>query len=830
MALSVSSPEPGRCKILLVDDQPEKLVTLKAVLAELGEELVEANSGREALRRLLEEDFALILLDVNMPGMDGFETATLIRQRKSSEDTPIIFVTAFSDDALSARGYSLGAVDYIITPFVPEVLKSKVSVFVDLYKKTEQVTRQATSLERRANQLKRLTEASLAIHSAVSIEDILRIGAETAREVLHADNAEAIAMPDEPERRMQAAISRADGAVEYPTLAAQPELFSIGTHLSSPLRFRRADLCLYRLCSADGPIPAAWIAAPLTTKEGSNVGVIQACRSDEPAFEPEDENLLTQVAQMTALAVENTLYAEVHEANRLKDEFLATLSHELRTPLTAILGWTRILRATRLDEARLSHGLDVIERSVTAQAKLIEDLLDISRIRTNKLRLQTRPVRLVPIVEAAIEAVRPAAESKVIALTIEKRDEADDTGVIGDPDRLEQVVWNLLSNALKFTGAGGNVRVSVERRDDRAVVRVTDTGRGITPEFLAHVFDRFRQAESGITRTQGGLGLGLALVKHIVGLHGGSVSVASAGPGRGSVFTVELPALRAAVVEDTGPVALSPRRWLDNPPDLAGLRILVVDDEPDAREVLSEILRAAGADVVAAPDAQDALRLAGASSFEVLVSDIAMPGGDGYELLARLRAREATRDLPAIALTAYARIEDRERALGAGFQRHLSKPVEPAELLAAIATLARRLPASRPQRPTPGEPAAGEGSATSVLIIEDDDDSRDGLKTLLELNGYRVEVASNGADGLARALAQKPRIALVDIGLPEIDGLEVAVRLRREMGAEGPYLVALSGYADTSDRERAIECGFDAYLVKPINPEELNRVLLAHAS
>jgi signal transduction histidine kinase/ActR/RegA family two-component response regulator len=382
--------------------------------------------------------------------------------------------------------------------------------------------------------------------------------------------------------------------------------------------------------------------------------------------------------------------AEAEAVNRAKDVFLATLSHELRTPLTAILGWARMLHDTAMDAESARHGLDVIERNAEAQHQLIRDLLDVSRIISGKLQLKTRQVGLAPIVEAALDSVRQAADAKAIRLGARYDDETD--LVTGDPDRLQQVVWNLLSNAIKFTPKGGRVGVRVERDGSDVRVRVSDTGQGIAPEFLPHVFERFRQQDGSTTREHGGLGLGLAIVRYLVEQHGGRISAESGGERRGSTFTINLPI--AAVKSPEGARASAePPPSQTSPGEgsatLGGVRVLVVDDQPDARELLALVLGSAGAEVSTASSAAEALELLEYGKLDVLVSDIGMPAADGYALIGRVRGLTAgrARRTPSVALTAYASEEDRRRALAAGFDAHLPKPVEPAELVSVIAGL-----------------------------------------------------------------------------------------------------------------------------------------------
>ncbi|MDO9019759.1 MAG: ATP-binding protein [Deltaproteobacteria bacterium] len=391
------------------------------------------------------------------------------------------------------------------------------------------------------------------------------------------------------------------------------------------------------------------------------------------------------------LAAESAARRQAEDASRLKDEFLATVSHELRTPLTSMLGWVQILRAGRVSPDRRDHALATIERNARAQAQLIEDLLDVSRILAGKLRLEVEPVEVRAIVEAALETVRPAADAKAVNLTA-----ALSEGVVmGDPQRLQQVVWNLLSNAVKFTPRGGRVEVLVARRDSSVDVTVADTGQGIAPEFQAHVFERFRQADGGSTRVHGGLGLGLSIVRQLVEMHGGTVTVASEGEGLGSSFTARLPVSVAPRPSLYPPRSGRDARRADGgatPPELVGLGVLVVDDDADTREMLRALLEAAGARVRVAPSMVEGLRAFHAERPDVLVSDIGMPDADGHALIRAIRAMppEAGGAVPAIAVTAYARTQDRADALRSGFDQFIPKPVEPLEFLTVVATLSRR--------------------------------------------------------------------------------------------------------------------------------------------
>ena len=389
---------------------------------------------------------------------------------------------------------------------------------------------------------------------------------------------------------------------------------------------------------------------------------------------------------------ERAARGEAERANRLKDEFLATLSHELRTPLNAVIGWARMLRSGRLDQDSANHALEVIERNAWAQKQIIEDILDVSRVITGKLQLNLTPVDLVTIVDAALDAVRPAMEAKEIK--IETFIDSSLRLVSCDPDRLQQVIWNVLSNAAKFTPPGGKVEIAVGQNNAHVEIKVKDTGPGIDPAFLPHVFERFRQADGSTTRTHGGLGLGLAIVRHLVELHGGTIAVENRSDGTGAVFTLRLPlpsgelraeslTTAAAIFKETQP----------EPPSLQGLRILIVDDETDALDLISMELAQHGARVTGVTSADEALQSLSQGNFDVLISDIGMPQMDGYALMRQIRKHEGVtqKPLPAVALTAYARVQDRMRAILAGYSTHVAKPVEANELVTVVASLAGRL-------------------------------------------------------------------------------------------------------------------------------------------
>ena len=437
--------------------------------------------------------------------------------------------------------------------------------------------------------------------------------------------------------------------------------------------------------------------SPLT-HEGCVVGTLTIIDDVTERVAREAELQAQLEARSQLLAREKSAREEAEEANRLKDEFLATVSHELRTPLTAIIGWSNMLRDGKLEESLSARAVETIYRNAQSQNQLIADLLDVSRIISGKLRLDVRPISLPPIVEAALDAVRPAAEAKSIRL--QSLIDPLAGPISGDADRLQQIIWNLLTNAIKFTPKGGRVQVKLERVNSHVEITVSDSGLGISPEFLPYVFDRFRQADAATTRVHGGLGLGLSIVRQLTELHGGTARVESEGEGKGATFVISLPfiAVKSAQVEPERihPTAGDNIAALDCLPSLAGVRVLIVDDEQDTRELLRAVLEKCGSEVTTAASASEALDVIERVRPDVLVSDLGMPGEDGYSLIAKVRALPAERGgrTPAAALTAYARVEDRLRVLRSGFQIHLPKPVEPVELATVVANLAGRITAS----------------------------------------------------------------------------------------------------------------------------------------
>ena len=726
-----------RINILMVDDSPSNLLALESILRGPDRNLIPISSGKDALRYLLDNEAAVVLLDVYMPGIDGFETAQLIRGRERSRETPIIFLTANSTGVRHlSRGYSLGAVDYIVKPVEPEILRSKVNVFVDLFRKNQEIQRQAQLLQEQneeiestnLNRLKLLIELG---HELVAEHDpqmVLAKFCRSSRRLVQTETA-AVGLLDHSKKLFaffeSNSIEETSACELSPALQQALDCIVFEKH---PIRLNEGDLCGEGEAALE--MSSSFLGAPILSAAGVSGWFCLLNKTDGEDFTEADERLAATLATQVGVAYENArLYteaqmhatelglemavrkqaeeeraemlvreqsarAEAELANRTKDEFLATLSHELRTPLTAILGWSHIVRQNQLDDTQLSRALETIERNAHAQSRLIDDLLDVSRIISGKLQIDLRVVDLSTVIDAARDAVRPAFEAKQINFQIDLGSLA--FPVMGDPNRLQQIFWNLFSNAAKFTPKKGQVIVRIEHRNSQVCVAVTDTGMGIAPEFVPYIFDRFRQADGSTTRSQGGLGLGLAIVRHLVELHQGSVQVQSEGHQKGATFTVTLPIARPSMIKTsvhdstvpaTGNGALRPDAHILN-----GLRILVVDDEADSRELVATVLTRSGGEVRCSQSAADALEAFKEWQPDLLISDLAMPNEDGYSLLRKIRRLRSKRakEIPAVALSAYASDEDRAISLAKGFQMHLPKPIEPDKLVTSVAEVVGR--------------------------------------------------------------------------------------------------------------------------------------------
>ncbi|MDM9380836.1 response regulator [Chlorogloeopsis sp. ULAP01] len=721
-----------KVNVLLVDDHPENLLALEAILDSLGQNLVRATSGAEALRHLLNQDFAVILLDVQMPDMDGFETATLIRQRERSRHTPIIFVTAFNtSDNMVYKGYSLGAVDYLFKPIEPEILKSKVAAFIDLFQKTAEVKRQALQLAAMNAELRKREEMfrSLSACSPVGIFLADKLGKCTYvnpcyQAIFGLTNQDNL---DEAWTQRIHLQDKKQIVADWYTATREGREYKGEFRILTPEKNER------------------WVylsSSPMLSEEGNVIGFVGTVEDSTDRKKAEEEHI--------KLIREQAARQEAETANRLKDEFLATLSHELRTPLTSILGWARLLRQRKLDEKAIARAIETIERNATLQAQLIEDILDVSRIMRGKLNLNICPVNLETIISTVTNGAYLEAEAKNIQLkyfieSSQTEGETQQQGKIeeennssaspsslfppsslivsGDSNRLQQVVWNLLNNAIKFTPSGGKIEVRLSRASDwgldtkdrktanpqspipnYAQITVKDTGIGISPDFLPHVFDRFRQADGSITRNHGGLGLGLAIVRYLVEMHGGSVHADSAGVGQGATFTVTLPLLETEqqqTGEDTEEGEWGDRlkksnlsahqlTSLSSPESpLCGLQILLVDDT-ETQEQISSLLQESGAKVTAVASVNLALSAIDKSQPDILIADICLLKEDDYTLLQKLRNLQPQKHgkIPAIALFTDSKPqEDSKTSQESAFQIYISKPVEPINLISSVAKL-----------------------------------------------------------------------------------------------------------------------------------------------
>jgi PAS domain S-box-containing protein len=689
-------------RVLIVDDNAANLTAFHAILSDTNLEIVTAQSGAEAMRHLLNGEFAAILLDINMPSLDGIETARLIRRRERSRDIPIILITAYQPDQTQLlRGYASGAVDYLVKPVMPEILRAKVRIFVELYRRKKQVEWQAMQLRavnvRLQQEMASRKEAER--DAAFEREERSRVALASIADAVITTDAEGrvVTLNAMAEKLTGRNLELARGVPlrEVFNPISTPGQPTLGQALVRSL-MEGTGIRLAEPVEIYGPAGRRYLdvsVAPVNDRVGTIVGAVLIAHDITDRHEAELERALV-------LRLEQAARKSAEDAARARDEFLAVISHELRTPLNAIVGWTHILRAGEPDRGQTQRAVEAIHRSSMAQNKLIEDLLDMSRIINGKIQLARQLVDPVSVVRAAIEAVRPTAAEK--SVHIECLFDNGVPKVNGDPMRLEQVFWNVLANAVKFTSRDGRVEVRVDRLDDGARIVVADDGQGIDPEFLPHVFEAFRQGDSTTTRRQGGLGLGLAIARQLIGMHGGSIAAHSEGLNRGATFTMMLPASGVAVVS-TGVPSLDASLPADRAikaslASLSDVRVLAVDDDPDTLDMVDIVLREHGALVKAAATAKEAMRVLKDWRPDVLVCDISMPEEDGYSLIRRIRAlpEDERSNIPALALTAMASGEDRSRTLAAGFQAHVVKPIQFGVLLNAIASLTGRS-AARPR-------------------------------------------------------------------------------------------------------------------------------------
>jgi signal transduction histidine kinase len=756
----VSVPEPppptASAEILLVDDDPKTLVAMEAMLGDVGAGLVTARSGRDALLKLLAQDFAVILLDVQMPDLDGFETAELIRERDKTRHTPIIFLTAFNqNDRAMLRGYSLGAVDFMFKPIVPDILRSKVAVFVELARKTREIGRQARLIrEAEAREHARVLaeerqrweadnlreqmeqERAIAEQMARKAEELARAVADrdaaaralvqsNARLALLSDTANRLLVGQRPHALLDDLFERLTGHLDldiyvYRGLDVDAATLTLqawgGIEPEQANRFRHirvghglsglAAASRKRIIVDDANRSAdseefmsvtgstASVVFPLMA-EDRLIGTLAFGTRRRPRFTVEELAVLQMVADQIAIALERERLvtelkasnAELADADRRKDEFLAMLAHELRNPLAPIVNALHVLG---LDTPALGDNFArahaTMDRQVRHLIRLVDDLLDVSRITQGKIELRRERAHLQSIVEQALQIARPVVDARKHRLTIDVP--ATPIPVLADVTRMTQVIANLLNNAAKYTNPGGTIHLAVERADEEVVVRVKDSGIGMRAEMLPRVFELFVQADSAVDRAAGGLGIGLTLVKRLVQMHGGEVIARSEGPGRGSEFIVTIPTAIGddANVDVSAHVVVVPSLPVVGDGTARRLRILVVEDNPDIRETLKELLEIEGHEVTLVEDGNAAVAAAGnGHEHDVALVDIGLPGLDGYGVAHELRAIQKQKGFPRrlIAMTGYGQAEDRRRALEAGFDAHLVKPVDP-ELLTRL--------------------------------------------------------------------------------------------------------------------------------------------------
>jgi signal transduction histidine kinase/CheY-like chemotaxis protein len=697
--------ETDRTNILIVDDMPEKLLVYQAVLEELGQNLVPVSSGAEALRQVLRRDFAVILLDVHMPDMDGFETARYIRQRKRSAHTPIIFLTAFTDEVRATEGYALGAVDYIMTPVVPDILRAKVRVFVELFQMRQQVAHQAEEEARRAaaEGLARrsafLAEASRALTSSLD-PDVTRQGL-LRLVVPHLADLAAVTLTDGPEQpwKSETAWIAPEGEMvrRTSTLAEAPlhplrEAHDRVLTTGAPALLTGLNLP-FPPGSSGGDCLRSAVVIPLVARDSILGALTLAARLPDPDGTLFDLSLLEDLAGRAAIALDNArLYRNIQENDQRKNEFLAMLAHELRNPLAPVGHALELFRRIDSGHPDLNWARDLIDRQFRHLVRLVDDLLDVSRITRGKINLHPEVIEIGEVVKTAVETSRPLIEEHEHLLHVSIPDAS--LRVRGDPARLTQVMTNLLNNAAKYTPRHGRIALAVAREGEEVVLRVQDTGTGIPREMLGKVFDLFTQVDRSLDRSQGGLGIGLTLVRRLVEMHGGAVQAFSEGPGRGSEFVVRLPLLGKESISldrhlEPGRIPPSNGNRFPRQGSEPACRVLVVDDNADAAESLAVLLRMSGHEVEVAYNGPTALEAADSFRPEVVLLDIGLPELDGYEVARRLRENPRTQAALLIAVSGYGQDTDRDRSREAGFAHHLVKPIDFADLRALLPTRRR---------------------------------------------------------------------------------------------------------------------------------------------
>jgi signal transduction histidine kinase/DNA-binding response OmpR family regulator len=704
--------ERDRANILIVDDRSDKLLVYRTILEDLDQNLFTVASGEQALKQVLERDFAVILLDVNMPGMDGLETAALIRKRGRSAHIPIIFVTAdFNDDHHMAKGYALGAVDYIASPVMPEILRAKVKVFVDLYLLAQQAQRQAqehvalaeekvarAAAEQATRRLAFLAQASVALAGSLDLAAIIRelaglcvpfladvCALTLAAEDDESSSTEAAWMSDDPQlgllRRSLAGVGNRwfDHAVERVQKSGKVETFgecAPNTTTSGP-----GEAMLASDIGAVAEFPVNGLAMVPLPARGRTLGVLAlGLGPSGRKFDADALSMATDLAGRAAIALDNArLYGKIQAEDRRKDEFLAMLAHELRNPLAPISNAVHILQVSEKDPAKFKWAIEVISRQLTQLVRLVDDLLDISRITRGKIELKIEAIDASKVVAAAVETSRPFVDALEHTLTVLLPPEP--LLLKGDFARVAQILANLINNAAKYTNQGGRIAVTAAREGANVVFRVRDTGIGIPGELLSSIFEPFTQIDRTLARSQGGLGIGLTLVRRLVEMQGGRVFASSDGPDQGSEFTVSLPAAapaQRAKSEST--------EWGRTAADDLDLCVLVVDDNHDVAESTAVLLRLVGCEVHLAHDGEEALRLVPRVRPDAVLLDIGLPRMNGYEVAERIRSDPENREILIVAVSGYGQQEHRLRSKQAGFDQHVVKPIDPSVLSSLLAT------------------------------------------------------------------------------------------------------------------------------------------------
>ncbi|MGQ3095837.1 response regulator [Roseateles sp.] len=770
--------------ILIVDDEPANLLVLESVLTDPSYRIVRALSADQALLALMGQEFAVMVLDIQLPDMNGIELAQMIKERKRNAHLPIIFLTAYFDqDQYRLQGYGSGAVDYLHKPVNPAVLRSKVAVFAELDRKSRELQRANLALlaevEERRRAEERLRELNETLERRVS------------------DRTEALLTADRRLKAMMSSITdglllvEPDGRIGYVNeqgarLLGLSEAELIGQRRTDV--FGEEDFETGFDSSGAGDQAFSFEAvAPGAAGRWLQCHCYPSPEGLSVYFHDITDRHELQLRREQLLAAEQAARSAADHAARAKEEFVAAISHELRTPLAAIIGWVNVLTHPGVQPGMLERGIQAIARNAQAQAVLVDDLLEMSRIAAGKQLMNVERVDINGIVMGAVENARPTAQSRQLELLLRLAPEAAE--VFGDSRRLTQIVMNLVTNAMKFTSVGGTVTLSTAVQGPVVELEVSDTGQGIEPDFLPRLFDRFSQADGSATSMHGGLGLGLAIVKNLVELHGGAVSADSAGAGRGAVFRVRLPRAGhshprlSGVDADGGGIE----------PVIDGVRVLLVDDHADVLEAHARLLSERGADAVTAESAEAAIMLLREQRFDVLLSDLGMPGMGGYDLIRYVRREMqlGPEVLAAAAVTAYVRATDRDAALEAGFQRCLPKAVSPRVLARTVAELA----ASRRSAPLRGEPPAE--LPLRALFIEDNADLREQITFLLEELGLEVEACATAEDALVTYAPGKFDLVMTDVSLPKMSGVELARAILRQQ--PDAWLLFSSGYAMGDD-------------------------------